>query len=264
MLAGVTRTLADVRRDLGKLLPSNAILVGHSLENDLRALRLSHPRVIDTAVCYHHNSGPPYKASLRWLATTHLGRSIQGGESGHDSTEDARTALDLVMLRLRKGPAFGTHVPAGESLYSQLRRAGAKCSLITGDGGVINAHARFGPSCFRSACNGDVVRACATTTVQGSRFVLGQLALDAGDGATEPQAAAGALSRQLQQVTQYAPAGTAVFLVGVPPAGTVTALRQQRAGSPKMGDGAWTRAQEQQLEEAVALARAGKLFCFVK
>ena len=28
------------------------IVVGHSLENDLHALRLSHPRVIDTAVLF--------------------------------------------------------------------------------------------------------------------------------------------------------------------------------------------------------------------
>lgn len=83
-LAGVTRRLADVQRDLSKILPRNAVLAGHSLENDLHALRLAHDRVIDTAICYQHASGPPYKPSLRWLATTYLSRAIQAGEHGHD------------------------------------------------------------------------------------------------------------------------------------------------------------------------------------
>ena len=43
----------------------DCFLVGHSLENDLRALELAWPRVLDTALLYplkHRLEGPPAKA----------------------------------------------------------------------------------------------------------------------------------------------------------------------------------------------------------
>jgi len=74
---------------------------------------------------------------------------------------------------------------------------------------------------------------------------------------------AGALDRDLQQLLARAPPATAVFVVGVPPVEAVMALRQRRQQSPKMGPASWTAAEEQGLEEAVARARCGKLFCLV-
>ena len=52
MLEGVTRSLSDVHSDLCRLLRRDDVLVGHSLENDLHALRLAHGLVIDTAVIF--------------------------------------------------------------------------------------------------------------------------------------------------------------------------------------------------------------------
>ena len=40
MLENVTTTLEDVQKHLIALLPHDAILLGHSLENDLRALKV--------------------------------------------------------------------------------------------------------------------------------------------------------------------------------------------------------------------------------
>ena len=40
MLKDVTTTLADVQKHLINLLPADAILLGHSLENDLQALKV--------------------------------------------------------------------------------------------------------------------------------------------------------------------------------------------------------------------------------
>jgi RNA exonuclease 1 len=37
----------------------------HRLDNDLKALRLVHLRIIDTAVMYPHKSGAPYKRALK-------------------------------------------------------------------------------------------------------------------------------------------------------------------------------------------------------
>jgi RNA exonuclease 1 len=82
------------------------ILVGHSLENDLMALRISHDLVIDTAVLYKYNLGPRCKIALRVLANKYLSREIQNTGSGHDSAEDARAALDLALLKIKYGRIY--------------------------------------------------------------------------------------------------------------------------------------------------------------
>lgn len=40
MLVGIETRVADVQRELGDLLPADAILVGHSIANDLKALKV--------------------------------------------------------------------------------------------------------------------------------------------------------------------------------------------------------------------------------
>lgn len=46
MLLNVTKRLEDVQKDLQRLLPPDAILVGHSLESDLSTLKVrQHPCV---------------------------------------------------------------------------------------------------------------------------------------------------------------------------------------------------------------------------
>ena len=115
MLDGVTTTLADAQQMLLRCMAgSDCILVGHGLENDLHALRMVHDRVIDTAVCYpRSNPEDGRKQSLRALASKLLKQKIQHDEAerddggnkgiGHDSVEDARTAMQLALMRLRFG-----------------------------------------------------------------------------------------------------------------------------------------------------------------
>jgi hypothetical protein len=59
--------LASIRRLLGALIDENTILVGHGLENDLKAMRMIHPRVIDTIALFPHALGFPYRRALRDL-----------------------------------------------------------------------------------------------------------------------------------------------------------------------------------------------------
>lgn len=73
--------------------------MGHSLENDLQALKLMHTRVIDTCVLFPHPRGPPYRSSLRHLAQKYLKAKIQD-QGAHDSVEDARTAMALAQLKV--------------------------------------------------------------------------------------------------------------------------------------------------------------------
>jgi RNA exonuclease 1 len=64
-------------------------------------MQMCHCRVLDTVALFPHPRGPPYKSSLRYLATKYLQRSIQEGE--HDSAVDARAAMDLALLKIEKG-----------------------------------------------------------------------------------------------------------------------------------------------------------------
>lgn len=52
MMKTATKTLKDVQKELKDILPADAILVGHSLNNDLHALKMMHPYVIDTRWVY--------------------------------------------------------------------------------------------------------------------------------------------------------------------------------------------------------------------
>lgn len=93
-------TLSTLRKShLSTLVGPSTILIGHGLENDLRALRLLHPTVIDTALLFPHPRGPPLRQGLKALSERYLQRSIQlgsGTDVGHSSAEDAKAALDLV------------------------------------------------------------------------------------------------------------------------------------------------------------------------
>ncbi|KAF1815132.1 RNA exonuclease 3 [Eremomyces bilateralis CBS 781.70] len=85
------------------LISPTTPLIGHALENDLNALRLVHPTIIDTVLLFPHPHGLPIRHGLKNLAREWLRRNIQaGGADGHDSLEDARAAGDLVRLKIAR------------------------------------------------------------------------------------------------------------------------------------------------------------------
>lgn len=133
-LDGVTTNLNDVQAFILSLLsppPENdgwipPILLGHSLNSDLMAMKLRYGRCVDTSVIYHHPRGGPYKPGLAWLVKKWLGRDIQvgasgvgvgvgvrgsavsrgdkkGGGGGHDPEEDARACVDLLKKKIQNG-----------------------------------------------------------------------------------------------------------------------------------------------------------------
>lgn len=53
-LAAVTTNLADIQKRICEFLSAETLLVGHGLENDLRALRIIHANCLDTSVLYPH------------------------------------------------------------------------------------------------------------------------------------------------------------------------------------------------------------------
>ena len=94
----VSTTLEEVQERVLNLVSSDTILLGHSLESDLRALKVRgtptpslppttslyplslqmiHSRVVDTAIVFPHRKGPPLKRALRNLMKEHLSKFIQ-------------------------------------------------------------------------------------------------------------------------------------------------------------------------------------------
>lgn len=104
--SSIIRVVCYVQEEFLKLVFKETILVGHSLENDLFSLKISHNLVIDTAVLYKHPHGRSFKTKLRILAKKFLDREIQESESGHDSVEDAKAAMDLALLKIKHGKIF--------------------------------------------------------------------------------------------------------------------------------------------------------------
>ena len=105
MLKDVTTTMRDVHAKLREVLPAECILVGHSLENDLIALKLYHPYIVDTSLLFTPHATPRYKPSLKNLTKKLLNREIQNaGSKGHDSVEDAIACMDLINKKLKFGP----------------------------------------------------------------------------------------------------------------------------------------------------------------
>ncbi|KAH8999593.1 hypothetical protein EDB86DRAFT_2908694 [Lactarius hatsudake] len=120
----VTTTLADVQTHLRTLINPSTILLGHSLESDLRALQLAHPRCIDTALLFHHPRGRPLKPGLAWLTRKWLGRTIQDrGPGGHNPEEDARACIDLLKAKIKNGPGFGEFRADYEPILARIARS---------------------------------------------------------------------------------------------------------------------------------------------
>ncbi|XP_057345518.1 RNA exonuclease 1 homolog [Manis pentadactyla] len=101
-LADTSISLRDVQAVLLSMFSAETILIGHSLESDLLALKVIHSTVVDTAVLFPHRLGLPYKRSLRTLMADYLRQIIQDSVDGHSSSEDASACMHLVIWKIRE------------------------------------------------------------------------------------------------------------------------------------------------------------------
>ncbi|KAL0584230.1 hypothetical protein ABG067_005888 [Albugo candida] len=117
--------LKDIQDRFLDIVPAEAILIGHSIENDLCALRIIHRRIIDTVLLFPHPKGPPFRSALRFLAAKFLQRVIQNDDQGHCSIEDAVATLQLVKRKVLHGPNFPSPAShqAKKSLIRELCKA---------------------------------------------------------------------------------------------------------------------------------------------
>ncbi|MED6207922.1 hypothetical protein PIB30_040085 [Stylosanthes scabra] len=103
-LEAVTCSLPDIQKSMKKLLENGAILVGHSLHNDLRVLKIDHVRVVDTAYIFQSSDGSIHKRpSLNNLCKTVLGYEVRKDGALHNCLDDARAAMELLLARVKNG-----------------------------------------------------------------------------------------------------------------------------------------------------------------
>ncbi|KAH8305214.1 hypothetical protein KR018_003402 [Drosophila ironensis] len=119
----VTKQLKEVQREVSALLPPDAILVGQSLNSDLNAMRMMHPYVIDTSVCFNISGVRRRKSKLKHLAQTFLKETIQENTDGHDSIEDSRATLKLVKMKLANSIEFGDEILTQHKRLQELANA---------------------------------------------------------------------------------------------------------------------------------------------
>ena len=174
MLEDVTTTLEDVQEQVKKLLPACCILVGHSLENDFKALGLCHPYVIDTSLLFTPHATPFCKPKLRTLVKKLLDKEIQTGSSGHCSTEDATACMKLAQLKLEQGAKLTVawNEQSKPSLLSEVSARGVTAALV--DKPSIAHMFGKGATCIMSANDEEVVQG-AKAAIANNRFVFLQL-----------------------------------------------------------------------------------------
>jgi hypothetical protein len=92
-------TWRELRELLVSKLGDNAILVGHGLHNDLRAIQLDYWPVIDTANVFAFHGLPRAlnSPSLSVLAQAILGKVLHEPGQPHSPREDAITTLEVAL-----------------------------------------------------------------------------------------------------------------------------------------------------------------------
>lgn len=240
MLENVTTTLAEIQAILLDTISSLDILVGHSLDNDLRVLKISHSRIIDTAILYEHAQGPPRRPLLQWLVQKYLNREIQNGSGGHLPEEDAKATLDLMKLKLRNGPLFGT-VTETIPLMERLKVSGS----------YIDKLASAAPPGFEfcPVSSDDEAATVSLEQVKDKKLVVLTL--------RDARQNVPSVANSVQLLVEQAPPDTAIIIASP----TTNEQHAQLWGSKKkqaLKTGQeWTPEDQQQLQNAVKDAREG-------
>lgn len=93
-------SLPEIQAVLLSMFHSRTILIGHSLESDLKALKLIHSCVVDTSILYPHKMGPPKKRALKTICIEYLKKIIQE-EGEHENLLKALPLFLFLFYRYR-------------------------------------------------------------------------------------------------------------------------------------------------------------------
>ncbi|QLQ77796.1 hypothetical protein HG537_0A00430 [Torulaspora globosa] len=157
-LLNVDTKLKDVQQDILKIISADDILIGHSLQSDLDALQMKHPKIVDTAVIFDHKAGPPFRPALRYLASTYLEDDIQNNDAvGHDSIEDSMACMKLVKMKIANGMGFGITANT-EDLFRLLGKVGIKSMRLSDSGPKLSVSTAEGTeSAIRCRSDAEII-----------------------------------------------------------------------------------------------------------
>ena len=123
---------AAARAALSALADADTVLVGHSLNHDLRALRIAHARVVDSSVLYaeavfgggqRKGQRPQRMYGLKQLCAEVLGVDVQAaGRAGHDGLEDALATRELVIRFLARPADVRAWAGDARAVFEEQKR----------------------------------------------------------------------------------------------------------------------------------------------
>ncbi|TCD64934.1 hypothetical protein EIP91_003431 [Steccherinum ochraceum] len=298
-----TSTFNEVQSHVLSVLSATPtpVLLGHSLESDLKTLQICHPYVIDTAIIYHHPRGRPLKPGLAWLTKKWCGRDIQNrGEGGHDPEEDARACLDLLKKKVDNGAGFGEFKTDYESIFERLSRAksGALRTAVVDRGNPSSWHGSKATTTVGCKTDEEVLDGLLDV-VPSHNFAFGRFTGVADtlgwivnkttgevvqdpssntSNTSEPDIAASlsALNAHLQRLYAALPARTALLIftghsdprrmaeLNARKNAFETAIRTGKNLEDLPKEAWWTSANGRELEEEVVKAKRGLLFLGIK
>jgi hypothetical protein len=111
VLRNTTKKVKGLHEDLETFINKDTILIGHSLENDLHAMKLIHENVIDTSVLFARKNGS--KLKLKTLAFQLLDVLVGqlSDKSRSPPTAPLRTARQPSTSRGRRSRTTGAWFP---------------------------------------------------------------------------------------------------------------------------------------------------------
>ena len=116
------------RAALFEFVDADTILIGHTLVQDLKVLRLKHERIIDISILLRKASFERAPGTgLKSATKAFLGKDIQNrGPDGHDSLEDALSTRDVLMFCMASPAAL---LAWGRQKWADEKRARRKQRL---------------------------------------------------------------------------------------------------------------------------------------
>ncbi|KAL9620539.1 MAG: hypothetical protein Q9160_004900 [Pyrenula sp. 1 TL-2023] len=121
----------EAQKELWKYVDSNTVLVGHAMENDFKALKITHLKVVDSGILASQAvSSKRRQFALNKLCEEFMAKPIrQRPNATHDSLEDAFAAREIVLWCLHNEEAlrqWGTEKKKAIEAKNRRRRSRQK------------------------------------------------------------------------------------------------------------------------------------------
>jgi len=148
-IANATKYPENAIDSLSVFADQHTIIIGHSLENDMKALKLLHTKIIDTSIIYNNepNIYYPKKPGLGFLYQKYFGLNIREKGCSHDSIEDAVTSLKLAKLSMNEAVSLINTAPIVPEMLSSFIATGKKVDVISNS--KISTYHELNPEMIR-------------------------------------------------------------------------------------------------------------------